>query len=107
MLYRKIGSYIEEHLKSDSDKILLLEGARQIGKSYIIREVSKRVYDNFVELNFVEDEDGKKLFKDIHSTEDFYITLSMVAGDKLDKYENTLVFLDEIQQYPHYLTMLK
>lgn len=107
MLYRKIGSYIEEHLKSDSDKILLLEGARQIGKSYIIREVSKRVYDNFVELNFVEDEDGKKLFKDIHSTEDFYITLSMVAGDKLDKYENTLVFLDEIQQYPQYLTMLK
>lgn len=107
MLYRKIGSYIEEHLKSDSDKILLLEGARQIGKSYIIREVSKRVYDNFVELNFVEDEDGKKLFKDIHSTEDFYIILSMVAGDKLDKYENTLVFLDEIQQYPQYLTMLK
>ena len=107
MLYRKIGSYIEEHLKSDSDKILLLEGARQIGKSYIIREISKRVYDNFVELNFVEDEDGKKLFKDIHSTEDFYITLSMVAGDKLDKYENTLVFLDEIQQYPQYLTMLK
>lgn len=107
MLYRKIGSYIEEHLKSDSDKILLLEGARQIGKSYIIREVSKRVYDNFVELNFVEDDDGKKLFKDIHSTEDFYITLSMVAGDKLDKYENTLVFLDEIQQYPQYLTMLK
>ena len=107
MLYRKIGSYIEEHLKSDSDKILLLEGARQIGKSYIIREVSKRVYDNFVELNFVEDEDGKKLFKDIHSTNDFYITLSMVAGDKLDKYENTLVFLDEIQQYPQYLTMLK
>ena len=107
MLYRKIGSYIEEHLKSDSDKILLLEGARQIGKSYIIREVSKRVYDNFVELNFVEDEDGKKLFKDIHSTEDFYITLSMVAGNKLDKYENTLVFLDEIQQYPQYLTMLK
>lgn len=107
MLYRKIGSYIEEHLKSDSDKILLLEGARQIGKSYIIREVSKRLYNNFIELNFVEDDENKQLFKDIHSTDDFYITLSMIAGDKLDKYENTLVFLDEIQQYPQYLTMLK
>lgn len=107
MLYRKIGSYIEEHLKSDSDKILLLEGARQIGKSYIIREVSKRLYNNYIELNFVEDDENKQLFKDIHSTDDFYITLSMIAGDKLDKYENTLVFLDEIQQYPQYLTMLK
>lgn len=107
MLYRKIGSYIEEHLKSDSDKILLLEGARQIGKSYIIREVGKRLYDNYIELNFVEDEESVKMFKDIHSTDEFYMTLSMIAGDKLDKYDNTLVFLDEIQQYPQYLTMLK
>lgn len=107
MLYRKIGSYIESHLKSDSDKILLLEGARQIGKSYIVREVSKRLYDNFIELNFVEDDENRQLFKNIHSTDDFYMTLSMIAGDKLDKYENTLIFLDEIQQYPQYLTMLK
>ncbi|MEE0911394.1 MAG: AAA family ATPase [Paludibacteraceae bacterium] len=107
MLYRKIESYIEEHLKSDSDKILLLEGARQIGKSYIIREVAKRLYVNFVELNFVEDDEGAKLFKEVHTTNDFYMSLSMLAGEKLDKYENTLVFLDEIQQYPQYLTMLK
>lgn len=107
MLYRKIGNYIKEHLESDSDKILLLEGARQIGKSFIIREISKQLYANFIELNFVEDDENKKLFKNIHSTEEFYITLSMIAGDKLDKYENTLIFLDEIQQYPQYLTMLK
>lgn len=107
MLYRKIESYIEEHLRSDSDKILLLEGARQVGKSYIVREVAIRLYVNFVELNFVEDEEGAKLFKEVHTTNDFYMSLSMFAGEKLDKYENTLVFLDEIQQYPQYLTMLK
>lgn len=39
MLYRKISKYIETYLKSKEDKILILEGARQIGKSYIIREV--------------------------------------------------------------------
>ncbi len=39
MLYRKIGHYIEDHFKADSDKILILEGARQIGKSYIIRSI--------------------------------------------------------------------
>jgi len=78
MLYRKIESYIEEHLRSDSDKILLLEGDRQIGKSYIIREVAQRLYVNFVELNFVEDDEGAKFFKDIHSTSDFYMSLSVL-----------------------------
>ena len=107
MLYRKIGNFIEEHLKSDSDKILILEGARQVGKSYIIREVGTRLYKNFVEINFVEDDESPQLFKKIHTTEEFYLTLSMVAGKRLDKADNTLVFLDEIQHYPQYLTMLK
>lgn len=107
MLYRKIGSYIEEHLKSDTDKILVLEGARQIGKSYIVREVGKRLFKNFVEINFVEDDEGRKMFKNIRTTEDFYLSLSMVAGNKLGNRDDTLVFIDEIQQYPQYLTMLK
>lgn len=107
MLYRKITSYIEEYLKSDTDKILILEGARQIGKSFSIREVGQRLYLNYVEINFVEDDEGRKLFKNIHTKEDFYLTLSMVAGDRLSGREDTLVFLDEVQHYPQYLTMLK
>lgn len=107
MLYRKIRSYIEDHLKSDEDKILLIEGARQIGKSYIIRSVGMELYVNYVEINFVADDEGEKIFKDVHTTEDFYLKLSMVAGSKLDRYDNTLVFIDEIQQYPQFLTMLK
>ena len=43
MLYRKITSYIEDYLKSDNDKILILEGARQIGKSFSIREAGTRL----------------------------------------------------------------
>ena len=107
MLYRKITSYIEEYLKSDTDKILILEGARQVGKSFSIREVGKRLYSNYVEINFVEDDEGRKLFKNIHTKEDFYLTLSMVAGDRLSGRDDTLVFLDEVQHYPQYLTMLK
>ena len=107
MLYRKITSYIEEYLKSDTDKILILEGARQIGKSFSIREVGQRLYLNYVEINFVEDDEGRKLFKNIHTKEDFYLTLSMVAGDRLSGRDDTLVFLDEVQHYPQYLTMLK
>ena len=107
MLYRKIESYIENHFKTDSDKILIVEGARQIGKSYIIREVGKRLFPNFVEINFVEDDEGRQTFKTVKTTEEFYLNLSMIAGEKLDNYDNTLVFIDEIQQYPQYLTMLK
>ena len=107
MLYRKITSYIEDYLKSDMDKILILEGARQVGKSFSIREVGTRLFPNYVEINFVEDDEGEQLFKNIHKTEDFYLTLSMVAGDKLSSRDDTLVFLDEIQHYPQYLTMLK
>ena len=44
MLYRKITSYIEDYLKSDTDKILILEGARQIGKSFSIREAGAQLY---------------------------------------------------------------
>lgn len=107
MLYRKIERYIEEHFTSGTDKILVLEGARQTGKSYIIRTVGQRLFKNFIELNFVEDDEGAGDFRDIRTTEDFYFHLSMVAGGRLGNFEDTLVFLDEVQHYPQYLTMLK
>ena len=85
MLYRKIESYIEEHLKSDSDKILLLEGARQVGKSYIVREVAKRLYANFVELNFVEDEEGAKLFKEVqYEIMRFAVAVELIEDEYYD-----------------------
>ncbi|MBR4380772.1 MAG: AAA family ATPase [Bacteroidaceae bacterium] len=92
MLYRKITSYIENYLNSDTDEILILEGARQIGKSFSIREVGNRLYPNFVEINFVEDDEGEQLFKNIHKKDDFYLVLSMVAGDKLSNRNDTLLY---------------
>lgn len=107
MLYRKIEKDIEGYLRAEDDRIMILEGARQIGKLFIIREVGKKLYDNFIEINFAEDDEGPKIFKGIGTTEGFYFTLSSVYGEKLDRYENTLIFLDEIQHYPQYLTLLK
>jgi hypothetical protein len=98
---------LKEYLSSDNDKILIVEGARQIGKSFIIREIGKMVYPNFIEVNFVEDDEGPQLFKNIHNVSDFYFALSSVAGSQLQDYSNTLIFLDEIQHYPQYLTLLK
>lgn len=107
MLYRKISITIEDHLKSGSNKILLVDGARQVGKTYIIRHVGKRLFENFIEVNMVEDSVGDRLFAETKTVEDFYLQLSMIAGDKMGQKENTLVFIDEIQAYPHLLTLLK
>lgn len=107
MLYRKICADIEAFLRSGNDKIMIVEGARQVGKSYIIREVGNRLYKNFVEINFAKDDETDGLFRNIRSLDEFYLTLSMVAGGRLGDKADTLVFLDEIQHYPQYLTMLK
>ena len=107
MLFRKIAAVIEQHLLSDSKKIMLIDGARQIGKTYIIRHVGRKCFENFIEINMVEDSLGDKLFEKTRTVDDFYLQVSMLAGDRMKQKENTLIFLDEIQAYPHLLTLLK
>ena len=65
------------------------------------------LFENFIELNMVEDSLGERLFANVRTVEDFYLQVSMLAGDKMKKKENTLIFIDEIQEYPHLLTLLK
>lgn len=107
MLYRKITKRIEEYLRSDSSRMLMVDGARQIGKSFIIRHVGERMFPNFIEVNMEEDKLGERLFAEVRTTKDFYMALSVVAGDKMKERDNTLVFIDEIQAYDHLLTLVK
>ena len=107
MLYRKMESSIYQHLVSGSDKVLVVTGARQVGKSYIIGYVARQLFKNLIEINFIEDANGPGYFKDVRTTEDFYLIMSALYGDRMGKREDTIVFLDEIQRYPQFLTMLK
>ena len=107
MLYRKIEAVIEAHLRSNSKKILLIDGARQVGKTYIIRHVGQKLFENFIEVNMVEDSLGDRLFANTKTVDDFYLQISMLAGNKMKEKENTLIFIDEIQVYPQLLTLLK
>lgn len=107
MLYRRIQPYIENYLKSNSNKVLVIDGARQIGKTYIIRYTGEKLFENYIEINMIEDFLGDKLFENIRTVEDFYLQVSMLAGDKMKDKDTTLIFLDEIQAYPHLLTLLK
>ena len=107
MLYRKFASRLEQFLKNEPNKILLVNGARQIGKSYIIRYVGTRLFSKFVEINLKADKEGDGLFATVRSKDDFYLQLGALAGKKLGNRGDTLIFLDEIQSYPHLMTMLK
>lgn len=107
MLERKFELYLEEFLLQEPCKILLVNGARQIGKSYIIRYVGKKLFRNFIEINLKADQEGDAIFSTVRTKEDFYLQLGAMAGAHLGTKEDTLVFLDEIQSYPHLMTMLK
>ena len=107
MLYRKFATHLEQFLNNEPNKILLVNGARQIGKSFIIRNVGTRLFKNFVEINLKADKEGAGIFATVRSKDDFYLQLGALAGNKLGDRADTLIFLDEIQSYPHLMTMLK
>jgi len=107
MLNRKISSKIEQYLKSNSNKMLIIDGARQIGKSFIIREVGQRLFPNYIEINMEEDKQGNHIFAHARTVDDFMMSLSSIAGEKMRDRDNTLVFIDEIQAYDHLLTLVK
>ena len=107
MLWRKIEAPIRDHLASGSDQIILLEGARQTGKSFIIRHIGRSMFQNYIELNMSEDKNDRQLFSSVRSVTDFYLRLGMLAGDRLGDRDNTLIFIDEIQEYEQLLTLLK
>ncbi len=107
MLERKFESFLTRFLKEEPDKILLVNGARQIGKSYLIRYVGQKLFPHFVEINLKEDMEGDKVFAGVHTTDELYMRLSNFHSSPLGDRTDTLVFLDEIQSYPHLMTMLK
>lgn len=107
MLYRKISRLIESHLRSRDKRILIIDGARQVGKTFIIRATGQEIFENFIEVNMSEDKEGARLFQNVHSISDFYLQVSSLAGAKMKEKENTLIFIDEIQAYPHLFPLLK
>lgn len=107
MLKRKFAPVLERYLIEEKNKILLVNGARQVGKSYLIRHIGKRLFKNFVEINLKEDSESDRVFAQVKGTTDLYMRLSQYTTRTLGNKEDTLIFLDEIQCYPHLLTMLK
>ena len=105
MLKRKIDSYLEQFYKR-TNKALLVTGARQTGKSFSIRQYGTTHYDNFVEINFIEQPDAVEILKGAKSSHDILVRLSLLTSTPLVA-GNTLVFFDEVQECPEIVTATK
>ena len=91
---------------SRNRKPLLLQGARQVGKTYLVDEFGHNEYSNFIYLNFEQDPDLKTLFTGSLNPQNIIKNISLYIGQKITS-NDTLIFFDEIQVVQEVLTSLK
>lgn len=87
-------------------KPMVLKGARQVGKTWLMKEFGENYYDSFVYFNFDEEEELKSIFKANKNPHRIIELLSMICSEKI-KPEKTLIIFDEIQECPEALNTLK
>lgn len=92
--------------QSSKKKALFVTGARQIGKSYLIRHLGETEYSSLVEINLLRDRGAKDALVDAKGTQDFINRLAVLSPEPFIEGE-TLVFIDEIQEMPDIATYAK
>ncbi len=105
MIKRKIEDRIREFYKKDK-KALLITGARQVGKTYIIREIGKADFESFIEINFLENRTARSLFENAKSSADILLRISAITDQPLIP-GKTLIFFDEVQECKEIVTAIK
>ena len=103
---RKIWTSMIKWKQSMDKKALMVTGARQIGKTYIIRQFAREQYENFVEINFVEDGNAAGIFSEVSNVNAIITNLTAYTKQTLVP-GKTLVFFDEIQECPAARTAIK
>lgn len=91
---------------SDERKPMVLKGARQVGKTWLMKEFGKNYYKSFVYFNFDEEDELKSIFETNKNPQRIIELLSMIAGEKIHPLD-TLVIFDEVQECPEALNALK
>ena len=91
---------------SEERKPMVLKGARQVGKTWLMKEFGQNYYNNYVYFNFDEEEELNSIFKTNKNPQRIIELLSMIAGEKIEP-ESTLIIFDEIQECPEALNALK
>ena len=106
MLKRKSLEKFEFWKQSKSRQALLVTGARQVGKTFLIRVFAEKNYMNYVELNLVENIAARDSFKRSSSADDLMLRISVASTKPMTPGE-TLVFIDEVQECPEILSFIK
>lgn len=91
---------------SEERKPMVLKGARQVGKTWLMKEFGRNYYKSYVYFNFDEEDDLKSIFESNKNPQRIIELLSMIAGEKILPGE-TLIIFDEIQECPEALNTLK
>ena len=91
---------------SDERKPMVLKGARQVGKTWLMKEFGKNYYKSFVYFNFDEEDELKSIFETNKNPQRIIELLSMIAGEKIYPLD-TLIIFDEVQECPEALNALK
>jgi len=109
MLYlkRRIDSFLSGWEKSENKKPLIIKGPRQVGKTESIRRFSSKNYENVLEINFVEEPKYKMITVDGYKTDDIIKNISLLDPSKRFIAGKTLIFFDELQEFPEISTALK
>lgn len=91
---------------SPERKPMVLRGARQVGKTWLMKEFGQNYYDNYVYFNFDEEDELKSIFETNKNPNRIIELLSMISDEKIEP-EKTLIIFDEIQECPEALNTLK
>ena len=105
MIHRKIEKRIRNFFQKDR-KALLITGARQVGKTYIIREVGKADFESFIEINFLENETARIAIENAKNSADILLRISALTNQPLIP-GKTLIFFDEVQECKEIVTAIK
>jgi len=103
---RKAIQSLIEWKDSEHRKPLILRGARQVGKTWLLKEFGKQYFDNIVYINFDEDDTAKQIFDNNYNIERIITALQLQSNQTITP-NNTLIVLDEIQEAPRAITCLK
>lgn len=107
MLKRKAYKELLNWKSTHKNDCLMVKGARQVGKTYLIRKFGKAEYASFIEINFIKNQELKQIFNGSLDAESIYKRLTaMINGARLIE-NKTLIFLDEIQACGNARTALK
>lgn len=106
-LKRKIDDFLKEWKCSADRKPVIVKGPRQVGKTESVRKFGMENYDNLIEINFVEEPKYKLITADGYKTDDLIKNISRIDPSKEFEEGKTLIFFDELQEFPEIATALK